>query len=55
MLSRQLLYTAVTRAKRRVVLVGNRKGLQAAIKDASPAKRNTELAELLREGMEQVA
>lgn len=55
MLSRQLLYTAVTRAKRKVVLIGNEKGLKAALKNTRPSMRNTELAELIREGMETAA
>lgn len=48
MQSRQLLYTALTRAKKGVVMVGNRKGVEAALKDASPSQRNTELAELIK-------
>ena len=51
MLSRQLLYTGLTRAKKGVVLVGDQAGLDRALKDASPAKRNTELAERLREAV----
>lgn len=43
MLSRQLLYTAITRAKTGVVLVGDDKGLERALKHAGPARRNTTL------------
>ena len=43
LLSRQLLYTAITRAKRGVVLVGDQKGLERAIKNARPDHRNTTL------------
>lgn len=55
MLSRQLLYTALTRAKAGVILVGDRKGIDAALKDASPSQRNTELAALLAGAREQEA
>lgn len=48
MLSRQLFYTAITRAKKRVVLVGNRKGLAAATSAKEPPKRNTSLVERMR-------
>lgn len=46
MLSRQLLYTAVTRAKKRVVLVGNGRGLSAALENT--VSRNTELGDLMK-------
>ena len=49
MLSRQLLYTAITRAKEGVVLVGDPKGLKLALKNVAPARRNTSLVERLRE------
>jgi len=49
MLSRQLLYTAITRAKKGVVLVGDRKGIEAAIANMKPAVRNTGLVAKLRE------
>lgn len=48
MLSRQLFYTAITRAKVGVVIVGDRKGIEAAVKNAEPAFRNTGLAQRLR-------
>lgn len=47
-LSRQLLYTAITRGKVGVVLVGNEQGLKAALGDAHPPKRNTALIERMR-------
>lgn len=50
MLSRPLLYTALTRARTGVVLIGNQKGLDAALKASSAGMRNTELAEHLRGG-----
>jgi exodeoxyribonuclease V alpha subunit len=43
MLTRQLLYTAVTRAQKGVVLLGNDKGLRAATEAKAPPKRNTGL------------
>lgn len=49
MLSRQLLYTAITRAKKGVVLVGNEAGLKRAVENAEAAKRNSSLAERLKE------
>ncbi len=45
LLSRNLFYTAVTRAKRRVVLVGHRKALYMAISKNSSGRRNTLLGE----------
>ncbi|MFF3746874.1 SF1B family DNA helicase RecD2 [Streptomyces kronopolitis] len=43
MLQRNLLYTAVTRAKRLVVLVGSRKALGQAVRTASAGRRCTAL------------
>jgi exodeoxyribonuclease V alpha subunit len=51
-LTRQLLYTAVTRAKVGVVIVGDMKGLRHALK-REPAKRNTTLIERLRGELEE--
>ena len=47
MLQRNLLYTAVTRAKRLCVLVGNRKALGIAVKNNQVAERWSGLAERL--------
>lgn len=47
-LSRQLLYTAITRAKVGVVLIGNAKGLARALSDARPPTRHTTLIERMR-------
>ncbi|MEV5613849.1 ATP-dependent RecD-like DNA helicase [Streptomyces sp. NPDC052225] len=44
MLQRNLLYTAVTRAKRLVVLVGSRKALAQAVRTVSAGRRCTALA-----------
>jgi exodeoxyribonuclease V alpha subunit len=45
MLARNLLYTAVTRGKRLVVLVGQRRALATAVRSASGRKRRTKLKE----------
>ncbi|HTF60154.1 MAG TPA: ATP-dependent RecD-like DNA helicase [Actinomycetes bacterium] len=50
MLQRNLLYTAVTRAKRMVVLVGSRRALAKAIRTQGAGRRYTALAERLRPG-----
>ena len=49
MLQRNLLYTGVTRAKKILVLVGEKKAVGYAIKNETTADRNTKLAERLRE------
>ena len=49
MLQRNLLYTAVTRGKRLVVLVGTRKALGLAVRNGEVAMRATRLAAGLRE------
>lgn len=48
LLTRNLLYTAVTRAKGRVILVGQKKALFMAISKTRKGKRNTLLAERMR-------
>ena len=50
MLQRNLLYTAVTRGKRLVVLVGTRKALGLAVRNADVAARCSGLAARLRAG-----
>lgn len=47
MLQRSLLYTAVTRGKKLVVLVGTRKALAIAVRNAEVAQRCTHLAQRL--------
>jgi exodeoxyribonuclease V alpha subunit len=49
MLHRSILYTAVTRGKKLVVLVGSRKALAMAIRNVRLEKRNTGLKEKLME------
>ena len=49
MLQRNLLYTGITRAKKVVVLVGNRNAIYRAVKNNDVKNRNTCLRERLRE------
>ena len=49
MLQRNLLYTGVTRAKKILVLIGEKKAVWYAIKNETTSDRNTKLAERLRE------
>jgi len=49
MLQRNLLYTAVTRAKRLVVLVGTRKAIAIAVHNAKVRERHSGLGVRLRE------
>ncbi len=48
LLRRNLLYTAVTRGKRLAVIVGSRKAIAMAVKNAAAAGRCTRLAERIR-------
>ena len=50
MLQRNLLYTAVTRAKRLVVLVGSQRALAQAVRATGSGRRHTGLASRLRGG-----
>lgn len=50
MLSRNLLYTGVTRGKRLVVLIGDPRALRAAVERDGSKDRHTGLAERLRSG-----
>lgn len=47
MLQRNLLYTAITRAQRLVILVGERRAVYTAVRSAHVEKRNTRLAQRL--------
>ena len=51
MLQRNLLYTAVTRARELFVLIGSQRALRRAIENDRPARRNTNLAARLREAL----
>jgi exodeoxyribonuclease V alpha subunit len=50
MLQRNLLYTAVTRAKRLVVLVGSRRALAKAVRTQGAGRRYTALMQRLGPG-----
>ena len=52
MLQRNLLYTAITRAKELVVIVGSKEALGISIRNNKVAERNSYLAERLRQQME---
>jgi exodeoxyribonuclease V alpha subunit len=47
MLQRNLLYTAITRAKRLLVLVGTKKALAIAVRNDATLRRYSRLAERL--------
>ncbi len=49
MLQRNLLYTAITRAKKRVVLAGQLSAIRQAVENVSGSRRYSRLAERLRE------
>jgi len=49
MLQRNLLYTAITRGRRLVVLVGTRKAIGIAVKQMDTRKRITTLKERLQQ------
>jgi exodeoxyribonuclease V alpha subunit len=51
LLQRNLVYTAVTRARRMCVLAGQRKALAMALANNKPVQRNTRLQELLEQGL----
>ena len=52
MMQRNLLYTAVTRAKREVILLGSKAALNTAVANNRTSKRYTLLAERLHYGFE---
>ena len=49
MLQKNLLYTAITRAKKVLVLIGSKKALSIAVRNKKSAERNTLLAQRLQE------
>jgi exodeoxyribonuclease V alpha subunit len=50
MLTRNLLYTAITRARRAVVIVGDREAIRKAVAETRDQERSTGLAALLATG-----
>jgi len=55
MLQRNLLYTAVTRAKQALIMVGTVEAINIAVRNNAVNRRNTGLAERLREAEELAA
>lgn len=55
MLQRNLLYTAVTRARRLLIVVGSRKAVAIAVRNDRTAVRNSRLAERLAAGVAALA
>ncbi len=53
MLQRNLLYTAITRAKKLAILVGTKKAIAIAIRNDKVTKRYTSLAKRLQDRFEQ--
>src|SRR5262249_5787864 len=51
-LQRNLLYTAITRAKELVVIIGNTKAIAMAVRNNKIAQRNSRLADRLRASKE---
>ncbi|OPZ87598.1 MAG: ATP-dependent RecD-like DNA helicase [bacterium ADurb.Bin429] len=49
LLQRNLLYTALTRAKKTAILLGSKRALAMAVRNVNRQERNTRLAERLRE------
>jgi exodeoxyribonuclease V alpha subunit len=49
LLQRNLIYTAVTRARKLMVMIGTRKALAIAIRNEAPQKRYTRLQSRIRE------
>jgi exodeoxyribonuclease V alpha subunit len=54
MLQRNLLYTAITRGKQLVVIIGSRRALQRAVTNATIRQRNTMLAERVQKAVDRV-
>jgi exodeoxyribonuclease V alpha subunit len=52
MLQRNLLYTALSRGKKLVVMVGTTKALKVALKNDHPRRRRSMLARRLNPGLE---
>jgi exodeoxyribonuclease V alpha subunit len=50
MLQRNLLYTAITRARKLVVLIGSKKALSIAVRNNNTAARHTRLRHRLQAG-----
>jgi exodeoxyribonuclease V alpha subunit len=51
LLQRNLLYTAITRAKKKVIILGQASAIEAAIRNDKIQKRNTRFSERIKEWM----
>jgi exodeoxyribonuclease V alpha subunit len=51
LLQRNLLYTAMTRGKKLVILIGTKKAFHIALNNDKPQKRLSGLAQKLRDGL----
>jgi exodeoxyribonuclease V alpha subunit len=49
LLERQLIYTAITRAKKLLIIIGQQQALAYAIKTQNSVKRNSMLIEKIKE------
>ena len=54
MLKRNLIYTAITRAKKKVILIGEKRALMAGIHKNDSTKRNTQLSERIKMYVEEL-
>ena len=54
MLRRNIFYTAVTRAKKKVLIVGSKRAIAQAIRTDFTARRNTRFAQQIRRIMQEV-
>ena len=54
MLQRNLLYTAITRAKKKVIIIGHGSALEKAIDNSSVQKRNTNLGKRIKECLQRL-
>jgi len=55
MLQRNLLYTAVTRGRRLVVVLGSRQALELAVRNAESSMRHSQLSARVRQWVERLA
>ncbi len=54
MLTRQLFYTAITRTRGELVLVGDKRGIESALREGRVPKRNSTLIERMRGELEDI-
>ena len=55
MLNKNLIYTGVTRAKQKVVLIGNKEALDKAVKRDDQTVRNSLIQEKIKKQIQNVA